>query len=115
MKIRILFTFIILFFSSCSKKDKNNSIINEISFSNDIAPIIYNNCAGCHYKGGPAPFSLTSYKDVYKRKKMIKHVINNNYMPPWPADTSYSHFLNEKKITSKEKKILFEWINSNTN
>ena len=36
---------------------------------------------------------------------MIKHVINNNYMPPWPADTSYSHFLNEKKITNKEKKF----------
>ena len=44
---------------------------------------------------------------------MIKYVINNDYMPPWPADTSYSHFLNEKKITNKEKNILFEWINSN--
>ena len=113
MKIRILFTSIIIFFSSCSKKEKNNSTSYEISFSNDVAPIIYKNCAGCHYKGGPAPFSLTSFKDVYKRKKMIKYVINNDYMPPWPADTSYSHFLNEKKITNKEKNILFEWINSN--
>ena len=70
MKIRVLFTSIIIFFSSCSKKDKNNSTSDEISFSNDVAPIIYNNCAGCHYKGGPAPFSLTSFKDVYKRKIM---------------------------------------------
>ena len=31
--------------------------------------LIYEKCANCHYKKGPAPFSLTSYKDIVKRKK----------------------------------------------
>ena len=95
--------YIILILSSCSKK--NNKILKEeITFSNNIATIIYNNCTECHYKNGPAPFSLTSYKDVYKRKKMILHVLKNNYMPPWPADPKYTSFVGDKSLTEKEKK-----------
>ena len=65
--------------------------------------IIYEKCANCHYKNGPAPFSLTSYKDIVKRKKMISHVINSDYMPPWPADPNFSNFLGEKTLSEKEK------------
>ena len=82
----------------------------KISFSDDIAKIIYANCASCHYKEGPAPFSLTSYSDIHKRKKMIYHVISSNFMPPWPADPNFSHFLGEKILTKKEKKIIQKWI-----
>lgn len=72
--------------------------------------LIYEKCANCHYKNGPAPFSLTSYKDIVKRKKMISHVINSDYMPPWPADPNFSNFLGEKTISEKEKKIIQNWL-----
>ena len=67
--------------------------------------LIYEKCASCHYKNGPAPFSLTSYKDIIKRKKMISHVINSNYMPPWPADANFSKFLGQKTLSEKKKSI----------
>ena len=113
MRFWILYIYILLIFLACSNKQKSVTKNKKITFSEDIAPIINNNCATCHYQDGPAPFSLTSYKDIHKRKKMIKHVINSDYMPPWPADTDYSTFLNEKKISEEEKKILFEWIKIN--
>ncbi len=72
--------------------------------------LIYKKCANCHYKNGPAPFSLTSYKDIIKRKKMISHVINSDYMPPWPADPNFSNFLGEKTLSEKEKKIIQNWL-----
>ena len=72
--------------------------------------LIYEKCANCHYKNGPAPFSLTSYKDVVKRKKMISHVINSDYMPPWPADPNFSNFLGEKTLSEKEKKVIQNWL-----
>ena len=34
------------------------------TFNKDIAPIVWNNCAGCHHAGEVAPFNLTSYQDV---------------------------------------------------
>ena len=84
------------------RKNTNNS--------EDAIKIIYNKCASCHYNNGPAPFTLTSYKDIYKRKKMIYHVISSNYMPPWPADPKYSNFLGEKTLTKNEKEIIQNWI-----
>ena len=78
--------------------------------SEDAIKIIYKKCATCHYNNGPAPFKLTSYKDISKRKKMIYHVISSNYMPPWPADPDYSNFLGEKSLTKKEKEVIQNWI-----
>lgn len=31
-------------------------------------------------------------------------------MPPWPADRSYSHFVDEKFLTDDEKDIIKEWV-----
>ncbi len=91
--------------SSCTE----NQIV--YNFSDHVAPIIFNNCSSCHYKKGPAPFSMTSYSDVVKRAKMVAYVTNSGYMPPWPADPNYSHFIGEKILTKDEKMILQEWYN----
>ena len=79
------------------------------NFSDHVAPIIFNNCTPCHYKNGPAPFSMHSYHDVAKRAKMIAYVTSTGYMPPWPADPNYSHFIGEKILTENEKMILQKW------
>ncbi|HMY74593.1 MAG TPA: hypothetical protein PLQ88_22425, partial [Blastocatellia bacterium] len=36
----------------------------ELTFSKDIAPIFFKNCAECHRPGEGSPFSVLSYKDV---------------------------------------------------
>lgn len=98
--------FLFLFFTvftSCINSPK------EYDFTSDIAPIIFSNCSSCHHKNGPAPFALESYQDIAKRAKMISHVTKSGYMPPWPADTDYSHFIGEKTLTNSEKQILEQW------
>ena len=52
---------------------------------------------------------MEKYHDVAKRAKMIAHVTKTGYMPPWPADTEYSHFIGEKTLTEEQKIILQEW------
>ncbi len=79
------------------------------NFSEHVAPIIFNNCSSCHHRGGPAPFALQSYHDIAKRAKMIAYVTKSGYMPPWPADPNYSHFIGEKILTKNEKTILQKW------
>src|SRR4051794_31531988 len=36
----------------------------EVTYTKDIAPILWKNCAACHRPGEVGPFSLLTYKDA---------------------------------------------------
>ena len=80
------------------------------TFTKDIAPIIFENCSPCHRDGGAAPFSLTTYKQVNRKRNTILEVTQSGFMPPWPADRNYTHFIGERYLTSEQKEILKNWI-----
>jgi len=84
--------------------------LDSLTFWDDAAPVIFKNCTPCHHDNGTGPFSLTSFDDVKKRTKTIRQVVADNYMPPWPADPTYSRFKNEKFLSQKEKQVLINWI-----
>jgi hypothetical protein len=81
-------------------------------FTDDIAPIIHNKCAQCHLEGEAGPFSLLNYEDVTGRAKLIRYLVNERIMPPWPADASYSHFANELVLTDTELETINTWIDA---
>jgi hypothetical protein len=83
------------------------------TFSKDIAPLIHKNCSPCHHDQGPAPFPLLTYEQIAKRAKMIAFVTKTKYMPPWPADANYSHFINERKLSDNEIQLLQDWFENN--
>ena len=62
---------------------------DSITFSEHVAPIVYQNCVTCHRPGEAAPFSLISYEDVKKRGSLIATVTKARYMPPWHAARRY--------------------------
>ena len=53
-----------------------------VTFSETIAPIVYENCVTCHRPGQAAPFSLITYEDVRKRGALIAKVTESRFMPP---------------------------------
>ena len=82
----------------------------DLTFNRDIAPIIYENCTPCHRSGGAAPFSLTTFQQVNRKKNTILRVTQSGLMPPWPADRNYSHFLGERYLTEVDKQKIKDWI-----
>src|SRR5271169_5559783 len=48
-----------------------------VTFSRDIAPIIYQNCASCHRPGESGPFPLLTYSDVKKHANQIVAVTHS--------------------------------------
>ena len=82
----------------------------DLTYTQDIAPIIYQNCTPCHRSGGAAPFLLTEYQHVFRKKKTILAVTQSGLMPPWPADRMYSHFLGERYLSDSDKDKLKRWI-----
>lgn len=89
------------------------SSVDSPDFATDVAPVIFKNCSPCHRPDGGAPFSLLTYKDAAKRAKMIALVTRTKYMPPWPADRTYSHFISERFLTDEQIQMFKEWYVNN--
>lgn len=81
----------------------------QVTFSEHIAPIIYNNCTSCHRTGEVGPIPLTNYQEVADWADMIKYVTEIKYMPPWSPNAAYRHFLNERVLTEEEIKLISDW------
>ena len=79
------------------------------TFTEDIAPIIYNNCTECHRNGQAAPFTLKSYNDVKKRARNIIKATEDHYMPPWHPVEGHGKFVDERRLTADELATLKNW------
>lgn len=73
-----------------------------VTFTKDVAPIFYKNCADCHRAGEAAPFSVMSYKDVRPWAKSIREKVVNKEMPPWHAEARHGEFKNDRRLSQKE-------------
>jgi hypothetical protein len=81
-----------------------------VTWSDDIAPIIFNHCSSCHRPGESGPFDLLSYNDAAGRSNLIRFVTRKRQMPPWPADPSYSHFIGENVLTEEQIRLIGAWV-----
>lgn len=82
----------------------------EPEFYKDIAPILWENCSNCHRPGQAGPFPLLSYEDTRKRSRQIKEVVEDAYMPPWHISSKHIAFKGDRRLTEKEKKTLYKWM-----
>jgi Flp pilus assembly protein TadD/mono/diheme cytochrome c family protein len=80
------------------------------TFSKDVAPIVFGNCAVCHRPGGSAPFSLLQYSDVTKHGRQIAQVTKSRYMPPWLPDPGYGRFFGERILSDAQIGTLQQWV-----
>lgn len=81
------------------------------TFTRDVAPILFKNCASCHRPGEIAPMSLLTYEDARPWAKSIRDEVLDGTMPPWHADAPHGTFLNERTLTAGEKDTLTKWAN----
>ncbi|HZT28988.1 MAG TPA: thioredoxin family protein [Bryobacteraceae bacterium] len=81
----------------------------EVTFTRDIAPILFRNCAGCHRPGEVAPFPLLTYQDAARRASLITRVTASRYMPPWLPAAGYGHFQGERRLTEAEIQRIRRW------
>lgn len=110
-----LFLFPLLaFLFSCSNGEKENPPQKNPTWSGEIATIIYTNCTPCHRPGQSGSFDLLRYSDAVKRAKLIRFVTGTGYMPPWPADPGYSHFIGERVLDPEQIALIRTWVDKGT-
>jgi hypothetical protein len=80
------------------------------TFSKEIAPILQQNCQGCHRPGEAAPMSLLTYQQARPWAKAMKEAVLLKKMPPWPADPQVGHFSNDRSLPAKDRDTLIAWV-----
>src|SRR5215813_6737734 len=111
-RVAIIFCLAIasLFLLPASQADTTKPSSKQVTFTKDVAPIFFKNCAECHRAGEAAPFSVMSYKDVRPWAKSIREKVVNREMPPWHADAAYGHFKNDRRLSQKEVDTITDWV-----
>ena len=81
-----------------------------VTFTKDVAPILFKNCAGCHRPDHIAPMSLLSYKDARPWARSIKEKVLTRAMPPWSADPGYGEFSNDSSLSQSDIDTIATWV-----
>ena len=75
-----------------------------VTFTRDVAPIVFTHCAPCHHDGGAGPFPLISYADVRRRARQIVKVTAERVMPPWPPVEGHGTFKGERGLIPRRSR-----------
>ena len=79
------------------------------TFSKDVAPILFKNCASCHRPGDIAPMSLLTYENARPWAKAMREQVAAGNMPPWHATQPHGTFSNDRRLSDKDKDTLIRW------
>ena len=82
----------------------------QITFSEHIAPILYQNCVTCHRPGQIGPFNLLTYDDALRHARTIAQVTATKYMPPWKAEPGWSAYRDQRGLTPQQVALIQQWV-----
>jgi hypothetical protein len=88
----------------------NAKLKQEITFTKDVAAILYKHCADCHSPSDIAPFSVFTYREVRPWAKSIREKVITRQMPPWSADPRHGDFDNVMRLSQSEIDTLARWV-----
>jgi tetratricopeptide (TPR) repeat protein/mono/diheme cytochrome c family protein len=81
-----------------------------VTFNQDVAPILFRNCATCHRPGGAGPFSVLNYAEARRHATQIADVTRRRFMPPWLPAAGYGEFAGERRLGDHEIETLAQWV-----
>jgi len=98
----------VMIFATATSKSNASTV----TFTKNVAPILFKNCAECHRPGEIAPMSLMTYQEVRPWAKSIRERVVEGSMPPWSADPKYGHWANDPRLSKQEIDTIVEWVNA---
>lgn len=90
----------------------------EVTFHEDIQPIIRDKCQGCHRDGGNAPMPLFAYDEVQPYGALIQYktglVDKMGVMPPWYVnrDIGIQEYKSDPSLSFEQIDMIAEWVES---
>jgi thiol-disulfide isomerase/thioredoxin len=84
----------------------------DVTYAEQVAPVLRKHCWECHKSGGSAPFSLTGYKAAAARAEALAEVVADQRMPPWFARHDFGPFINRRGLSDEERQTVIDWARS---
>ncbi len=81
-----------------------------LSYVNNIAPIVTKKCMNCHSSYAKFRPFFGSYNDLMGWSAMIRETVLQDRMPPWSADPKYGKYKNDISLSPEEKWHLIQWL-----
>jgi len=100
--------------SFAGRKPASPQTPSRVTFSHDIAPIVFRSCAPCHHAGEAGPFPLITYGDVKSHARQIADVTSKRLMPPWLPSQDGLRLEDDSHLSSDEIALLQKWVADGT-
>jgi peroxiredoxin len=94
---------------SFPNRDRKADFVN-ISYTDQVAPILEKNCVACHSVGGIGPFAMNSYDMVKGFAPMIRESLRTDRMPPYNADPHVGTFGGSMNMDNRDIQTIVHWI-----
>ena len=107
-----------LLLGGCNKEAEDTGEPPEVTWADDVAPILYRSCMGCHLgesvwdMDGIGHFPLETYTDAEAVSIYIQQVALSQRMPPWPGGASCDGrptFLDDPSLSESDRLTILEW------
>jgi hypothetical protein len=89
-------------------------IPSRVTFSRDIAAIVFRSCAPCHHAGEAGPFPLITYGDVKSHARQIADVTGKRLMPPWPPAQDGLPIEDDSHLSADQIALFQNWVADGT-
>ena len=86
----------------------------EVTFTGDVAPILWQHCVECHRPGSFAPMSLLDYETAKRYAGVIKFRVQERLMPPWHIDKNVGvqAYKNDVSLSDDQIETIARWVDA---
>jgi peroxiredoxin len=81
-----------------------------VTFTGQVAKILWDHCYECHRPGEIGPFDISVYDELVGWGEMLVEVMEQKRMPPWHASPEYGSFKNERHLPEGAIDLIRQWI-----
>lgn len=85
------------------------SVTGDVTWYQDVQPIVETHCQACHSPGNIAPFPLMTYADARPQAAAMKADTQAHVMPPWPPDDACNAYDKDRMMTAAEIATIAAW------
>ncbi len=100
--------------STMVRAQQGRATEGQMTFTRDVAPILYRSCVRCHRPGEIAPMALLTYNDARPWAQSIKQRVSKREMPPWFLDKTIGiqKYKNDPSLRDDEIATIVRWADA---
>jgi len=107
-----LVLFFCVLFSRLHPRHTMRAAEARVTWSGQIAGIVYQNCTTCHHPGGSGPFSLLTFREAFRRGPQMMQATQSRFMPPWLPSPGYGEFAGARRLSDEQVTLIRKWVES---